>query len=65
MIKLYSTGCPKCEVIKKKLEAKNIKYIECGDVEEMKARGIRFLPVIEVDGQLLEFSEANKWINEQ
>ena len=23
---LYSTGCPKCKVLKKKLDAKDIKY---------------------------------------
>ena len=26
MINLYSTGCPKCTVLKKKLDSKNIKY---------------------------------------
>ena len=32
---LYSTGCPKCRVLKTKLDKKNINYIENNDVEEM------------------------------
>ena len=37
---LYSTGCPKCEVLKKKLKTKNIEYVENNNVEDMESLGI-------------------------
>lgn len=60
---LYSTGCPKCSVLKKKLEANKIEYQENNDVDEMIDLGISQVPVLSVDGELLSFVEANEWIN--
>lgn len=61
---LYSTGCPKCSVIKKKLDAKDIEYTENNDVDAMVALGISQVPVLSVDGELLSFVEANQWVNQ-
>lgn len=61
----YSTGCPKCNVLKKKLTEKNIEYMESNDIEIMASLGIDQVPVLSVDGELLQFAEANKWINER
>ncbi len=60
---LHSTGCPKCEVLKKKLKAKNIEYVENNNVEDMESLGIDQVPVLSVDGNLMSFAEANNWIN--
>ena len=60
---LYSIGCPKCSVLKKKLEANEIEYQESNDVDEMLGLGISQVPVLSVDGELLSFVEANEWIN--
>lgn len=60
---LYSTGCPKCTVLKKKLAAKNITYEENNSIEDMQRIGISHVPVLCVDGKLLSFTEANEWIN--
>ena len=60
---LYTTGCPKCEVLKKKLKAKNIEYVENNNVEDMESLGINQVPVLSVDGNLMGFAEANNWIN--
>lgn len=62
---LYSTGCPKCSVIKKKLDAKGIGCTENNDVDAMLALGISQVPVLSVDGELLSFVEANQWVNER
>ena len=62
---LYSTGCPKCNILKKKLAEKNIPYIENNDVEEMASLGIDFVPVLYVNGEMLQFKEANDWVNQQ
>lgn len=63
MIKMYSTHCPKCKILETKLNQKNIEYEECNDVDEMLSKGIETVPVLEVDGQLLDFGNAVKWVN--
>ena len=65
MVVLYSTGCPRCGVLKKKLEQKGIEYQENNSVDEMLSLGIMQVPMLSVDGALYDFSEANKWVNQQ
>ena len=60
---LYSTDCPKCNVIKKKLSQKNVEFTENNDVDEMLSLGIRSAPYLSVDGKLMDFGAANKWLN--
>ena len=61
---LYSTGCPKCNVLKTKMDMKGIEYTESGDIDFLIERGIMQAPVLNVNGVLLDFVEANKWIND-
>ena len=61
---LYTTHCPKCNVLKKKLDSKNLQYVECTDTEVMVSKGYTFLPILEVDGVAMDFSSAVKYINE-
>ena len=63
-IKLYSTGCPKCTILQKKLDNKNIEYTKITEVEIMKELGIIQVPVLEVNGTLYNFKEANTWVEE-
>lgn len=63
MIVLYSTGCPKCKILKQKLDNKNVEYRECDSVDEMLEIGITQVPVLSVDGELFPFAAANDWIN--
>lgn len=60
---LYSTHCPKCNVLEKKLKQKNISYEEVNDIEEMKEKGYLSIPVLEVDGTTMDFKAASDWIN--
>ena len=62
---LYSNGCPKCKVLKAKLEAKNITFTENDNLEELVSMGIQSLPVLKVDGVFLNFVKANDWVNSQ
>lgn len=64
-IVLYSTGCPKCNVLKKKLAEKNIEYDEFTSVEKMISMGITEVPVLGVEGKMLNFKEAVDWIKER
>ena len=64
MIILYSTNCPKCKILEQKLKSKNIEYIEFTDVDKMIEMGFSVMPMLEVDGVVMDFTTANKWINE-
>ena len=59
---LFSTGCPQCNVLKEKLKAANIDYIEVTDKDTIIAKGITKVPVLEVDGIQMTLSAANEWI---
>lgn len=60
---LYSTGCPKCRVLVKKLTEKKVPYTEITDIEQMRELGIQTVPVLSVNGELKEFSAAVSYIN--
>lgn len=62
-VTLYSTGCPKCGILKKKLSEKSIEFIEEMSVEKMLELGITQVPVLSVNGEMMDFTEAVKWVN--
>lgn len=62
---LYSTGCPKCNVLKSKLDSKDIKYTTNNSIDEMTSLGIDTVPVLYIDDKRLEFKEAVDWVNNQ
>lgn len=62
---LYSTGCPQCMVLEKKLDLKGIPYIKSDDFTKVIEAGYTTAPVLEVAGVLMTFGEANKWVSER
>ena len=63
---MYTTQtCPKCKILKKKLQEKGIEYKEFNDEDEMLRMGILSVPVMDVDGEQLDFPAAIKYINER
>jgi hypothetical protein len=52
-------------VLKAKLDQKQIQYVNVTDVEAMKAKGFEEAPKLEVNGVVMDFKEALKWIGEQ
>lgn len=62
MIKLYTTHCPKCQVLRKKLDMKNINYEIEDNVEKMLELNIETAPMLQVDENLMDFNTAVKWI---
>lgn len=59
---LYSTHCPRCNVLEKKLKSKNIGYTEINDVEVMQQKGFKEVPMLEVDGNIMNFKNAINWM---
>lgn len=64
-IVLYSTGCPKCRILLKKLDSKGLNYTENKSVEEMQELGITSAPVLKVGEELLDFKSAIRWVDKQ
>lgn len=63
MVKLYSTGCPKCRVLISKLDSKEIEYEIISDVDTISNEGITTVPVLEIDNIKMDFKKAVDWIN--
>ena len=63
-VTLYSTGCPKCRILETKLNQKNIGFNIDKDEDKMIKRGFQSLPMLEVDGKLMDFGDAVRWVNE-
>ena len=62
---LYEHGCPRCKVLKMKLDQKGIAYETVNDIEVMKAKGFNEAPKLEVGGVVMGFKDAIDWIKEQ
>ncbi len=65
MITLYSTGCPKCRILQKKLDAACVPYTVIADVDEMLQMGIESVPVLKVGDDLLSFEKAVLYADRQ
>lgn len=59
---LYSTGCPQCSIIERKLEIKGIEYVKNTNVDEMLALGIDEVPVLSVNGELMNYKQIVDWL---
>ena len=66
MIVLYTTKtCPKCGIVKTKLDAKKIEYTLVDDEAIIAEKGYDLFPVMEVDGNVLNsMIEINNYINQ-
>lgn len=72
-IRLYSTGCPKCQVLEKKLDAIKADYEIITDIDLIKSVCEKTynvsLPLLQIDeawGEVTyNFSNAIKWIGGQ
>lgn len=69
----YTTNCPRCQVLKKKMDSLGIDYELNDDIEEMMLWGIQTVPMLRIEEELfdssslttlLDFSQAVKWLKE-
>lgn len=65
MITLYSTNCPKCNVLKQKLQNLNIDFEISNNIDELIELGFMEAPILKVNDEYLNFSKAVNWIKEQ
>lgn len=60
---LYTTHCPKCTILSKKLQDVNITFEECTDTNVMRSKGFEWVPILEVDGRYMDYKKALDWAN--
>lgn len=60
-VTLYSNGCPKCNVLKKKLDEAGVQYDVCAQESELLKMGIDKTPVLSVGENMYDFHDAVKW----
>lgn len=65
---LYSTHCPKCNILEKKLTQKGINFTIIDDQAEVvklgKENKIMSAPLLKVNGAVFSFTDANNWLND-
>lgn len=59
---VYSTGCPKCELLKKLLKDNKIAFSEVTDTIEMLSLGFDEVPILKYDGRIFDYTKAVKAI---
>lgn len=59
---LYTTHCPMCLMLERKLKEKNINYTEISDIEEIKKANIKNVPVLKIEEELMDSYNAMQWI---
>lgn len=56
-------NCPKCKMLKQKLEDKHIEIEIISDYDVLCEKGIESVPVLEVNGEKMNYARANTYIN--
>lgn len=59
---MYSTGCPKCKVLASKLDNAGVEYEIETDMQTMCDLGFISMPMLSVDGEIMDFKQAVDWI---
>lgn len=62
---LYSTGCPKCGLLKKILEQNGIEYTVEDDVNKMLDLGIEEVPMLKIQDKIMNYDKALRYIKER
>lgn len=62
---LYEHGCPRCKVLKMKLDQKGVEYETVNDINIMQAKGFNEAPKLEIDGVIMGFKDAVDWLKGQ
>ncbi len=64
---LYSTGCPKCRVLEKKLEILGKEFTLITDSTKLREfadeHNIHTAPILVVDDKIMDFKEAIKYLS--
>ena len=62
---LYSNNCPRCQILKAELDKEDIEYEIVSDIDEIEKIGYKTVPILTVDGAVMAFPKAMKWVKKQ
>jgi glutaredoxin len=65
MVVLYSTKCPQCLALEHKLKENGIEFKEENSIDVMIEKGFMAAPMLEVDGEVMNYAESIQWINKK
>lgn len=66
MFKVYTIGCPACNVLCKKLVNKGIPFAVITDPQIFEELNIEVFPMAQIDeGPLMSYGEALNWLKKQ
>lgn len=60
MITLYSTGCPKCNILERRLMNDGISFNISNDVDELIDMGFQNAPVLQIGDSFIDYANAMK-----
>ena len=60
MITLYSTGCPKCSILEKRLTNDGISFNVSNNIDELINMGFQNAPVLQIDDNFIDYTNAMK-----
>ena len=61
---LYATSNVESKELEKALRGKNLKYEIVNDIDIMREKGFMSAPMLEVDGEAMNYVNGRKWISE-
>ena len=61
-ITLYSTHCPRCTVLEKKLQMAGLTFDINDNPDAIIALGFKTAPILAVDNDIYQFKQACDWI---
>lgn len=65
-VTLYTTNCPRCKVLEKKLQMAGVDFTISEDINKMLELGFKAAPVLVVDNEEpYLFKEACDWADQQ
>ena len=64
IITVYTTHCPKCVILEKALKNANLNFQTIEDVDRMAELGLKAVPYMEIEGNLMDFKTSMTWIKE-
>lgn len=64
-VTLYATHCPCCELLERSLREADIAFEQVTDTQIMLEKGFTSVPMLDVDGQMMNYPAALKWLRER
>ena len=60
MITLYSTGCPNCNILRRRLTNDKIEFIVSNDIDKLVEMGFQNAPILQIDDNFIDYVGAMK-----